>query len=257
MAQTLPLRVQLLSTQTGLTLTHRVLNLDGTEFAAATTGLAETAVAGEYTLLGGYSAPDAGGYVEIAIQAGALLGTAKIDPAAPTVSQIQSGLATAASIAALNNLSAAQVNAEVDAALVDYDAPTFAELDARIDAIDAAIASLDDLNSTQVQAAVNAALVAYDVATSADVTTANCGDGTFEFTYTLTSTATGQPIPDATIRITTDVAGANTVWTGATDVLGVARNPCSDKPRLVAGQYFIFRSLSGYTFNDPDVEVIS
>lgn len=87
MAQTLPLRVQLLSTQTGLTLTHRVLNLDGTQFAAATTGLAETAVAGQYTLPGGYSAPDAGGYVEIAISAGALLGVAAIDPAASSLTE--------------------------------------------------------------------------------------------------------------------------------------------------------------------------
>lgn len=39
--------------------------------------------------------------------------------AASAVSEIQSGLATAASIAALNNLSAAQVNAEVDTALAD------------------------------------------------------------------------------------------------------------------------------------------
>jgi len=39
--------------------------------------------------------------------------------ASDAVSEIQSGLATAASIAALNNLSAAQVNAEVDTALAD------------------------------------------------------------------------------------------------------------------------------------------
>lgn len=45
------------------------------------------------------------------------------------VTAIQTGLATSASIAALNNLSAAQVNAEVDTALADYDAPTKAELD--------------------------------------------------------------------------------------------------------------------------------
>lgn len=52
--------------------------------------------------------------------------------AADLTTELQSGLATAASIAALNNLSAAQVNAEVDTALADYDAPTKAELDAAI-----------------------------------------------------------------------------------------------------------------------------
>lgn len=48
------------------------------------------------------------------------------------VTAIQSGIATSAEIAALNNLSAAQVNAEVDTALADYDAPTKAELDTAI-----------------------------------------------------------------------------------------------------------------------------
>lgn len=52
--------------------------------------------------------------------------------AADAVTEIQSGLATSASISALNNLSAAQVNAEVDTALADYDAPTKAELDSAV-----------------------------------------------------------------------------------------------------------------------------
>lgn len=51
--------------------------------------------------------------------------------AADVTTELQAGLATAASIAALNNLSAAQVNAEVDTALADYDAPTNAEMVAR------------------------------------------------------------------------------------------------------------------------------
>ena len=41
-----------------------------------------------------------------------------------------SGLATSAEISALNDVSEAQVNAQVDAALADYDAPTKAEMDA-------------------------------------------------------------------------------------------------------------------------------
>lgn len=43
--------------------------------------------------------------------------------------------ATSAEITALNDLSAAEVNAEVDTALADYDAPTKAEMDAAIDAL--------------------------------------------------------------------------------------------------------------------------
>jgi hypothetical protein len=46
-------------------------------------------------------------------------------------SQAAADDATLAAIAALNNLSAVQVNAEVDAALADYDAPTNAEMVAR------------------------------------------------------------------------------------------------------------------------------
>lgn len=48
------------------------------------------------------------------------------------VTAVQSGIATSAEIAALNDLSAAEVNAEVDTALADYDGPTKAELDTAI-----------------------------------------------------------------------------------------------------------------------------
>lgn len=67
-------------------------------------------------------------------------------------SQAAADDATLAAIAALNNLSAAQVNTEVDTALADYDAPTFAELDARTDAIDAALVIIDDFLDTEVAA---------------------------------------------------------------------------------------------------------
>lgn len=53
--------------------------------------------------------------------------------AADAVTEIQSGLATAASIAALNNLSAAQVNAEVDAALADIRLDELLATDSDID----------------------------------------------------------------------------------------------------------------------------
>lgn len=67
--------------------------------------------------------------------------------ATDAVTEIQSGLATAASIAALNNLSAAQVNTEVDTALADYDAPTKAELDA-------GLAALNDISVADILAGV-------------------------------------------------------------------------------------------------------
>ncbi|RWO83168.1 MAG: hypothetical protein EOS18_06140 [Mesorhizobium sp.] len=67
--------------------------------------------------------------------------------AADLTTELQSGLATAASIAALNNLSAAQVNAEVDTAIADAALATAANLatvDAVVDAIKVTTDKLDD-----------------------------------------------------------------------------------------------------------------
>lgn len=65
-------------------------------------------------------------------------------------SQASADDATLAAIASLNNISPAQVNAEVDTALVDYDGPTFAELDARTDAIDAALVVIAAFLNTEI-----------------------------------------------------------------------------------------------------------
>jgi len=61
-----------------------------------------------------------------------------------------------------NDLSAAEVNAEVDTALADYDAPTKAELDA-------GLAALNDLTAAQVNAEVDTALSDYDAPTKAEL----------------------------------------------------------------------------------------
>ncbi len=73
----------------------------------------------------------------------------------PTNAELATALGTAddavlSAIAALNNLSAAQVNAEVDTALADYDAPTKAELDAAVAplATAAALATVDTVVDT-------------------------------------------------------------------------------------------------------------
>jgi hypothetical protein len=88
--------------------------------------------------------------------------------------QVEAAGATAAAIAALNNLSAAQVNAEVDTALSDYDGPTNAELATALgtadDATLSAIAALNNLSSAQAQTAAAAALTAYDPPTHAELT---------------------------------------------------------------------------------------
>ncbi len=62
---------------------------------------------------------------------------------------VDTGTTIPAQISALNDLSAAQVNAEVDAALTDYDAPTKAELDAVETKVDGVKAKTDQLTFTK------------------------------------------------------------------------------------------------------------
>ena len=66
------------------------------------------------------------------------------------------------SFAALNDISAAEVNAEVDTALADYDGPTKTEMDA-------AFAALNDISPAEVNAEVDAALADYDGPTKAEM----------------------------------------------------------------------------------------
>ncbi len=78
MTQTVPATAVLGPGMTGLTIGLRVLNLDGTEYAAfSTTSVAETSTAGTYRKAGGVVAPLAGGYI--------VWGTALVDYAEATV----------------------------------------------------------------------------------------------------------------------------------------------------------------------------
>lgn len=78
------------------------------------------------------------------------------------------------------------------------------------------------------------------------------------FTYTLTSTAAGNPpIEDAEVLIFTDSSGVNYVWGGKTDAFGVARDAAGNLPRLEPGTYYFFRYKSGYSFTNPDSETVS
>jgi len=95
MTQTVPATAVLGPGKTGLTIGLRVLNLDGTEYAAfSTTSVAETSTAGTYRKAGGVVAPLAGGYI--------VWGTALVDYAEATVESaavnvtMQQGVAVAA-----------------------------------------------------------------------------------------------------------------------------------------------------------------
>jgi len=77
-----------------------------------------------------------------------------------------------------------------------------------------------------------------------------------EFTYTVTDSVTTLPLSNVEVWFSTDGTRANVVWYGVTDAFGVARDAYGNLPRLNAGTYYIWRRLSGFTFNDPDVEAV-
>ena len=76
------------------------------------------------------------------------------------------------------------------------------------------------------------------------------GPGANEFTYTLTETGSGDPIPDADVWATTDAAGTVVVASGRTNQLGKVTF------YLDAGPIYIWRQKSGFNFTNPDTEVI-
>lgn len=77
------------------------------------------------------------------------------------------------------------------------------------------------------------------------------------FQYTLTNSSNGLPLEGAHVAIATDSAGGRVVWSGYTDAFGVARDQLGGLPLLDPGTYFVFRQRSGFTFVNPDVEVVS
>jgi hypothetical protein len=81
--------------------------------------------------------------------------------------------------------------------------------------------------------------------------------GAIEFTYTLTNSVSGAPLPNADVWVTTDIAGTNIVWRGTTDAFGVARDVQNNLPLLDAGTYYFWRQLIGFTFTNPDTEIVS
>ncbi len=74
MTQTLPLSIVLGSANTGKIIGYTVLNLNRSEYAAFAIAT-ESDVSGTYYALGGYAAPDAGGYVVVSESDGLLPAT--------------------------------------------------------------------------------------------------------------------------------------------------------------------------------------
>lgn len=81
--------------------------------------------------------------------------------------------------------------------------------------------------------------------------------GAIEFTYTVTDSVTTLPIEGVEVWITTDMAGLNVIWNGVTDASGIARDLDGYKPWLDAGTAYFWSQKTGYTFTNPDTEIVS
>ena len=78
------------------------------------------------------------------------------------------------------------------------------------------------------------------------------GAGAISFTYTLTDSITGNPVGDADIWASTDLAGTNVVASGRTDQFGKVTF------QLDAGNIYIWAQKSGLNPDDfPDLEVVA
>jgi hypothetical protein len=81
--------------------------------------------------------------------------------------------------------------------------------------------------------------------------------GGVSFTYTVTDDITHLPIEGVEVWFSTDAGQLNIVWKGDTDAFGVARDLSGNLPMLDTGTYYIWRQKAGYTFIDPDTELVS
>lgn len=82
--------------------------------------------------------------------------------------------------------------------------------------------------------------------------------GAIEYEYTVLDSVSGLPVAGVEVWVSTDVAGANIIWSGVTDAFGVARDVNDAEPWLDAGTYFFWKHRVGYTDDDmPDTEVVS
>ena len=79
-----------------------------------------------------------------------------------------------------------------------------------------------------------------------------------EFTYTVTNSVTLLPVEGVDVEVSTDAAKTHVVWTGNTDVFGVARDEFGNLPILDPGSYYFWKQLGGFIDDqNPDLEVVS
>jgi hypothetical protein len=78
-----------------------------------------------------------------------------------------------------------------------------------------------------------------------------------EWTYTVYKIGTTDPIEGVKVEIHRNAAGTDHYRTFWTDALGVSRDEFGNKPRLDPGTYYMFRLKGGYSFDNPDTEVVA
>lgn len=77
------------------------------------------------------------------------------------------------------------------------------------------------------------------------------------FTYVASNTATLLPESGVAVWISTDIGGSNVIWSGVTDAFGVARDSDGILPLLDPGTYYFWSQKEGFSFTNPDAEVVS
>jgi hypothetical protein len=65
------------------------------------------------------------------------------------------------------------------------------------------------------------------------------------------------PIEGVKVEVHRNAAGTDVYWVGWTNALGEARDLYGLYPRLDPGTWYFFRKREGYTFTNPDVEIVS
>jgi hypothetical protein len=120
--------------------------------------------------------------------------------------------------------------------------PTAEEIDTQLSAShDEGSWAAGEFSQEQIEAIAEAVSEAVNIA----------GTGAIEWPYTLTDSGTGLPIADVSVWVSTDAAGENVIASGSTDAYGVVTF------YLDAGTVYVWRQKAGYSFSNPDTEVVS
>ena len=116
--------------------------------------------------------------------------------------------------------------------------------------LEAAISAVSGLDAAGVRSAVGLAAANLDTQLSNILDLGGAGSGAITWVYNLKDNL-GAPVADATIWVTSDLAGANVLASGLTDAYGNATF------YLDAGVVYVWGAKSGYNFINPDLETVS